>query len=265
VRLVDQRDKAAVIAAGPAERRFDLATQQLIRKATQTGNLDAAIKLKEMIAEAKNTADSAPVEAIKKPQISDNSDTSSSSSKVKESSEKDFEYKFQGESVEITKYIGKSNRVSVPAMIQGLPVTSVGGYTFNNNEVKEVILPDTIKNISYNAFFGCTKLKELKIPASVRSIRNSPTSLCISLESIEVDPANENFASVDGVLYNKEISQLINCPAGLKMQTLKVPDTVKLILSNSFHGAKLKTLHVPNDARISEDAFRYSNIRVIRY
>ncbi len=263
-RLIAQRDREMATAMLPIQKRFDLGAQQLIRKATQTDDIESAIKLKALIEEAKNAADSAPVETVKKPKISDNSDTSSSSSKVKESSEKDFEYKFQGESVEITKYVGKSNRVSVPAMIQGLPVTSVGGYTFDK-EVKEVLLPDNIKNISYNAFFGCTKLKELKIPASVRSIRNSPTSLCISLESIEVDPANENFASVDGVLYNKDLSQLINCPAGLKMQTLKVPDTVKLILSNSFHGAKLKTLHVPNDARISEDAFKYSNIRVIRY
>ena len=78
-------------------------------------------------------------------------------------------------------------------------------------------------------------------------------------------PVINNITGLVKKLYNKDLSQLINCPAGLKMQTLKVPDTVKLILSNSFHGAKLKTLHVPNDARISEDAFRYSNIRVIRY
>jgi hypothetical protein len=65
VRLVDQRDKAAAIATGPAEKRFDLAAQQLIRKATQTGNLDAATKLKDRIAEAKTSAASAPVEVAK--------------------------------------------------------------------------------------------------------------------------------------------------------------------------------------------------------
>jgi len=117
MRLVDQRDKAAALAAGPAERRFDLATQQLIRKATQTGNLDAAIKLKDMIAEAKTSAASAPIEVAKV-----GSKSPGASSKGKECPEKDFEVSLNPGGITINKYIGNSKKVRIPASIQGKPV-----------------------------------------------------------------------------------------------------------------------------------------------
>jgi hypothetical protein len=151
VRLVDQRDKAAAIATAPAEKRFDLAAQQLIRKATQTGNLDAATKLKDMIAEAKTSAASAPVEVAK---IGSNS--SSGSSKGKECPEKDFEVSLEDGWCSIGKYIGNSKRVQVPASIQGKPVTVIGYQAFKgNHKIEEVVLPDTILFIKMKAFFGC--------------------------------------------------------------------------------------------------------------
>ena len=265
LRLVAQRDKDEATAVAPAQKRFDLAAQQIIRRATQAGDLDAAIKLKAMIEEARGSAEPAPVKPAKEPQISDNSDTSSSSSKGKENPEKEFEYRFQGESVEITRYVGKSSRVRIPAMIQGVPVTSMGWGAFAGcNEVKEVVLPDTMKTLGSN-IFNCEKLKQLKIPASVHTIGNALTKFCTELDAIEVDPANQYYTSVDGVLYDKNISKLINFPAGINMQSLKVPYTVKLIGGEAFRGAKLKTLQVPKDAQIHEKAFQDASIRVIRY
>ena len=265
LKLVAQRDKDAAIAVAPAQKRFDLAAQQILRKATQAGDLDAAIKLKAIIEQARGSAEPAPVKPAKEPQFSDNSESPSSSSKSKENSEKDFEYRFQGESVEITKYVGKSSRVRIPAMIQGVPVTSMGWGAFAGcNEVREVVLPDTMKSLSSN-IFSCQKLKQLKIPASVHTIGNSLTKFCTELDAIEVDPANQYYTSVDGVLYDKNVSVLINFPAGIKMQILKVPYTVKQVAGEAFRGAKLKTLQVPKDAQIHEKAFQDASIRVVRY
>ena len=265
LKLVAQREKDAAIAVAPAQKRFDLAAQQILRKATQAGDLDAAIKLKAIIEQARGSAEPAPVKPAKEHQFSDNSESPSSSSKSKENSEKDFEYRFQGESVEISKYVGKSSRVRIPAMIQGVPVTSMGWGAFAGcNEVREVVLPDTMKSLSSN-IFSCQKLKQLKIPASVHTIGNSLTKFCTELDAIEVDPANQYYTSVDGVLYDKNVSVLINFPAGIKMQILKVPYTVKQVAGEAFRGAKLKTLQVPKDAQIHEKAFQDASIRVVRY
>ena len=51
-RLMAQRDREIASAVNPIQKRFELATQQLLRKALQTGDLEAANKLKVMIDEA---------------------------------------------------------------------------------------------------------------------------------------------------------------------------------------------------------------------
>ena len=56
-RLMAQRDKEIASAVNPIQKRFELATQQLLRKALQTGDLEAANKLKAMIDQAGGAAD----------------------------------------------------------------------------------------------------------------------------------------------------------------------------------------------------------------
>jgi hypothetical protein len=282
VRLVDQRDKAAAIATGPAEKRFDLAAQQLIRKATQTGNLDAATKLKDMIAEAKTSAASAPVEVAK---IGFNSPRASS--KGKECPEKDFEVSISGDGCWITKYVGNSKRVIVPASIEGKPVVGISRNAFEgNSKIQEVVLPDNLKAIDAGAFRGCSKLSKVNIPPSVTQIINwafmgtalkelhIPASVtyfgasghCIDMEKINVDPANEHYTGLDGVLYDKQVTKLIHVPAGLKIKKLKVPNSVKSVAKRCMGGSQLKSIEIPKEAEIAEDAFvDAENVKVILY
>ena len=281
-RLVDQRDKAAAIAAGPAERRFDLATQQLIRKATQTGNLDAAIKLKEMIAEAKTSANAAPVEVAKI-----GSKSTSASSKGKECPEKDFEVLLHDTWCQINKYIGDSKKVQIPASIQGKPVTYIKKEAFRDNKkIEELVLPDTMWVVDVAAFVGCSNLSEILIPKSLKKINqnafgytsikelNLPASLefigpigkCLSLVKIHVDPTNPNYRSIDGVLYDKQVTTLLRVPSQLKNQKLKVPESVRSIAERSLWDSNLKSIEIPKDAQIAEGALRGSeNVKVILY
>jgi hypothetical protein len=285
VRLVELRDKAAAIATAPAEKRFDLAAQQLIRKATQTGNLDAATKLKDMIAEAKTSAASAPVEVAK---IGFNSPRASS--KGKECPEKDFEVSLHDEGdgwCSIDKYIGNSKRVQVPASIQGKPVIFIRKGAFKENDkIEEVVLPDTMRCIDVTAFFRCdnlskihipqllnkinkqafgwTAIKELNLPASLEFI--GPIGRCSSMVKINVDPANPNYQSIDGVLYDKQVTSLLCVPSQLKMQKLKVPESVRSIAEWSICDSNLKSIEIPKDAQIAENALRWSDhVEVIRY
>jgi hypothetical protein len=216
--------------------------------------------------------------------------SSSSSSDIKESPEKDFEVTFQGDTATIKKYVGDSAVVRVPSKIQGVTVTKIGELAFagrNLSKIKEIVLPDTIKIIDHCAFreannltqinipnsvvkiLGHTqitsqKLKKLIIPASVQAI-GIITSNCYELEKIEVDPANEFYTSVDGVLYDKEITNLINIPAGLKLRTLKVPPTVNKIGVTVMRGSQLKEIQIPKNAEVDPKAFNGANCRVVRY
>lgn len=88
--------------------------------------------------------------------------------------------------------------------------------------MRKVILPDGLKIIRAEAFSGCSSLKELRLPEGLKDIGNNiiegtaisriaiPTSVeytgsafnkCNTLSYIDVAPDNENYCSIDGVLF----------------------------------------------------------------
>jgi autotransporter-associated beta strand protein len=98
-----------------------------------------------------------------------------------------------------------------------------------------VAIPSTVTSIGSYAFSGCKRLTSVTIPASVTAIGSSAFSGCNALPTITVDSSNTAYASVDGVLYNKTLSSLIQCPAG-KTGSVAIPSTVTSIGSSAFSG-----------------------------
>jgi hypothetical protein len=80
----------------------------------------------------------------------------------------------------------------------------------------------------------------------VTSITGQPFFNCRNLNSINVDSENKIFASVDGVLYNKEKTKLIVCPPK-KTGTVTIPNTVTSIETMAFTGCEdLQSVEIPN-------------------
>lgn len=75
------------------------------------------------------------------------------------------------QAVVLDKYFGEETEViTVPSVIDGLPVVSIGEKCFNELEnVRQFILPDTLEHIGYRAFYGCSSLCSLNLPDSLIS------------------------------------------------------------------------------------------------
>lgn len=91
--------------------------------------------------------------------------------------------------------------------------------------------PDTLQVIESTAFWG-GKMKEIFIPKNVSSIGENPFHYC-EAESITVDEENEIFTSVDGILYDKNVTTLLRAPCGIKGDII-LPDGVKTIAEEAF-------------------------------
>ena len=114
-------------------------------------------------------------------------------------------------------------------------VTSIGDNAFYKCEsLTDIIIPNSVISIGYSAFSDCSGLANIAISDSVTSIGVSAFSGCISLKSIEVSDNNENYTSVDGVLFNKDASELITYPAGKPNDTYEIPISVKSICYSAF-------------------------------
>lgn len=95
----------------------------------------------------------------------------------------------------------------------GNSVTSIGNYAFSNCEnISNIILPDSVENLGVNAFYSCSSLSNITIPASVTSIGKYAFSNCKNLSEINVSPSNLNYSSTDGILFNKDYTELIFYP-----------------------------------------------------
>ena len=162
-------------------------------------------------------------------------------------------------------------------------LTKIEAKTFSGcTSLKEIVIPDSVTEIrgmcyssgydgDYDggAFSGCTSLAEIDIPDSVTSIGGSAFSNCISLESITigsgveslddewiascrrlenitVSPENKTYSSVDGVLFNKDKSELSAYPIGNKRSSYTIPDGVEKIGKKAFYGCRyIESLTIP--------------------
>ncbi len=74
-----------------------------------------------------------------------------------------------------------------------------------------------------------------RYPANVSGIGASPFCNCRSLENINIDEANKWYTTVDGVLYNKDKTELINYPAE-KDKQLCIAEGIRTIREKAFYG-----------------------------
>jgi BspA type Leucine rich repeat region (6 copies) len=146
-----------------------------------------------------------------------------------------FKYTTNNGAITITRYTGSDGMVAVPNSLDGFPVTTIGGSAFASTGVGSVVLPNSITNIGYEAFVSCANLTNVTIPSSVLQVQNFAFLGCPLLANIAVDPHNAFYSSVDGVLFDKNQTVLMQCPE-TKTGTYTVPDTVSTIGSEAFYG-----------------------------
>lgn len=144
-------------------------------------------------------------------------------------------------------------RVTIPDSI-----ISIGSATFSGCvNLKSVTLPDSVTSIGSSAFECCGNLNVIIIPDAVISIGDSPFSYCDSLTNISVAENNQHFISVDGNLYDKDKSTIIQYSIGKPDNSFIIPDSVTSIGSGSFAGCcNLTNITIPDGvASIGSSAF----------
>ena len=139
-------------------------------------------------------------------------------------------------------------------------VTSIGNYAFDGcTSLAGVTVGNGVTSIGAFAFYDCTSLENITIPSSVTSIGDLTFSGCASLLSIEVSNGSRNYSSTDGVLFNKDKSELIIYPAGKTDGEYEIPNSVTSVDRYAFDGCtSLTSIIIPNSVTsISLCAFRY--------
>ena len=111
-----------------------------------------------------------------------------------------------------------------------------------------------VTQIADGALSNCPDLVEVSIPATVNRIQGR-VSGCPTLTAINVDAANERYTSIDSVVYNKEITEIVCYPEG-HGESFDIPSTVKSI-GEEFNGCTaLRHIVIPQSVtRIGRGSF----------
>lgn len=131
-------------------------------------------------------------------------------------------------------YCTQLNEIVLPSTI-----TEIERYAFRKCILLEsVSIPNGTKSIRAHVFEECDNLTNVYIPASVTLIESYVFQGCSKLISVQVSKDNKHYSNdIDGVLYNKDQTTLLQYPAGSLLQHYSIKDTVTKIEHSAFYEA----------------------------
>lgn len=111
------------------------------------------------------------------------------------------------------------------------------------DNIESIIIPQGVIEIESLAFSYCDNLKTISIPSSVVEAEEMFLD-CYKLEAITVDEGNENYCSVDGVLFSKDMTRLLKYPDEKNDEEYSVPTSI--IDMYGIRNNHLKRLTIPD-------------------
>ena len=95
----------------------------------------------------------------------------------------------------------------------GYTVTSIGDMAFyrfpRQTHLTTITIPNTVTNIGDRAFNYCFSLTRVTLGDSVTRLASNPFFACKGLTAFSVSENNAAYASIDGILYNKGATTLL--------------------------------------------------------
>ena len=142
-------------------------------------------------------------------------------------------------------------------------VESIGSYAFRYcSLLTSIEIPSSVTSIMYDAFADCSQLTTVAINSNavledvlLKSLFGEQVSIyiigkdvtnvghgtffyCNNLKEINVDPNNHNYCSSNGVLYNKDMTEIIQYPIGKEDTTFIIPNGITCIIGGAFRDCK---------------------------
>ncbi len=154
-------------------------------------------------------------------------------------------YKVYNDHAELNKCDEKaSGDIVIAGEVAGEPVTAINGSSFT----------------------FCSNVTSVKIPAKVTWIGDHLAGYATSLATYTVDEKNENFCSVDGIVYTKDMKKLVAYPPAYPTTEFTVPSSVEMIGYGSAYTAAIESLIIPDSVTEVEGfAFTYcKNLKSVK-
>ena len=129
----------------------------------------------------------------------------------------------------LMKYKGKASFVDIPEGVIEIAERAL----YDKSYVAYVTIPESVEKIG-EAILGWSDCTEIFIPKNVKSIHEKAFGSSRFLENIVISEENEYYSSINGVLYNKDKTELLCYLDGKKDKVYTIPKHVKKIGKSAF-------------------------------
>ncbi len=153
--------------------------------------------------------------------------------------------------------------IVVPNNYEGKPVQKIAAHAFNNGGITSIVIGDNVEMIGSDAFHDCFGLTSVVIGKSVSDIGERVFMRCTSLTNIDVSDNNQSFKDIDGNLYTKSGSYLLQYALGKPDKEFVTPGGVEGIAMEAFadseylETAKIVCDMLGNKAFVNSKALKY--------
>ena len=152
-----------------------------------------------------------------------------------EETEGNYAYEVENGYAYIVEYLGKEEKVVVPAKLGGYQVQGVRYGTFSYNDyVKTITFSEGIEWLGSGSIYQCNKLTTVSLPSTLNEWGiNDAINECSSISEIKIADGNQYFKVYEGAVYTSDMKKLCYYPQGNTQNTLVIPDGVEQIGSGA--------------------------------
>lgn len=171
-----------------------------------------------------------------------------------------YELNRTNDSYIVTSYAGNALQVTIPSLINNLPVVEIGEYAFyENGSIDYVALPSALKAIGFAAFKNVTRIESMIFPATLETIASDAFSGATNLKTVNLevtklqtlgDNSFEKTKIIEATLPNTITSIGARAFASNNLFTslTVLSITPPYVYLNSFDSTSLNTIKVPSNS-----------------
>ena len=140
---------------------------------------------------------------------------------------------------------------------------TLGDNAFKNTSISGELDLSSLESLGGNAFYNCNFLTKVILGkcAFVRSAFSYDDGKVSTLKEVVISEENEKFCSDNGIVFNKDKTEIIFYSPAKYDQEYTIPNTVITIKDSCFYRAKFKKVIIPSSVtKIENNAFKRSEI-----
>lgn len=180
----------------------------------------------------------------------------------------------------ITGYTGDEVHLTIPAQLDGHPVTMIGSLGTYNTDLLSIAIPEGVTTLGPHAFYFYSFIQEIHLPESLVSIGQGAFGCCYDLQALHIPAGvryigSDAFASTDSLsvltiaaenpIYRlengfllRQDDLLLHCLDVPEDGYVEVPQGIIAIAPSAFSSSEVVYVSLPDSVRsIGREAFQY--------